>query len=71
MKIIRGKLGDFNGVIRFEHTLEMKADNELQIIVGEDSIVRINVDGTCVMRLTIGENCKLHINTPVELVVDG
>lgn len=71
MRIIRGLLGQFNGVIKFEHTLDMKAKDELQVIVGEDNTTRINVDGVCVMRITMGEDCKLHINTPVELVVDG
>lgn len=71
MKIIRGKMGHFNGVVKFEHTLDMKAKDELQVIIGEDMVMRINVDGVNVMRITMDSDCKLHINTPVELVVDS
>lgn len=70
MKIIKGVLGEFNGVIKFEHRLDIRAKEEVQIIVGEDLAIRINVDGVCIMRVNMEENCKLHINTPVELIVD-
>lgn len=71
MKIIKGTLGQFSGIIKFEHTLDMQASDELQVIVGEDMIMRINVDGVCVIRIRMHDECKLHINTPVELVVDS
>lgn len=71
MRIIRGLLGQFNGVIKFEHTLDVKAKDECQVIVGEDMVLRLNVDGVCVMRVTMLLDCKLHLETPVELILES
>jgi hypothetical protein len=41
----------------------LTAARQLNIVVGADRIVRINVDGECAMRIRLEEDCQLEVRT--------
>lgn len=65
-------LGLSLGNIKLDHTIDMQATNEFEIIVGSDNIVRINIDGKCILRACMSSTCLFRLNTPVEMInIDG
>lgn len=66
-------LGIRVGGIKLEHSIDMIAEKQLEIVVGSDLVTRINVDGLCVLRVKVASSeTDVRIVTPVELIVlDG
>lgn len=59
------------GGVRITHELNLQADKQLEVTLGNDRVVRINVDGTCVMRIKC-DQAEIRFDTPMELIVlDG
>lgn len=57
--------------LKIEHTIDIQALHQLEVIVGHDLIMRVNVDGKCVFRIRMVDDCEFVLNTPVELVDIG
>lgn len=65
-------LGLSLGNIKLDHTIDMQASEEFEIIVGSDNIVRINIDGKCILRARMSNTCLFRLNTPIEMInIDG
>lgn len=41
----------------------LTATQQLEIVVGADRIVRVNVDDQCAMRIRLEEDCQLEVRT--------
>jgi hypothetical protein len=41
------------------HQQDFKASHQLEVMVGSDRIVRINIDGVCALRVRLEKGCKL------------
>lgn len=47
------------------HQQDFKAEKQCEVLVGADSIIRINIDGICVLRVRIEKGCELMIDARV------
>lgn len=65
--IIRGA-AVFAGPVRFTNTIDVRAHEHLEVSLHPDGIMRINIDGKCAFRVTVGNSCVVEITTPVNLV---
>jgi hypothetical protein len=50
--------------------LDMDANKHVEIVIGTDRVMRINIDGVCAMRSRIGDGCELVIRNDLGMALD-
>ena len=45
-----------------------KATQQVEVIVGSDRVIRINIDGICVARIRCSSTCEIKLTLPTSLV---
>lgn len=44
------------------HETNVQAEHQLEVMIGSDRIVRINVDGVCAMRVRCLADCEIRVD---------
>ncbi len=48
-----------------QHELNLSASRQFEVIVGEDHIARVNVDGVCVLRVRCAKDAQVRLDCAV------
>lgn len=49
------------------HQQDFRAEHQIEVMIGTDKIVRVNIDGVCAIRAKAEGNCKIEIHNDLDL----
>jgi hypothetical protein len=47
--------------VQIQHESNFQAESQVEVVVGADRIVRVNIDGRCALRIRMTKGCEFQL----------